>query len=63
MSAPANSKPVASVSPSPSATSAPVAPVALTPKEAKLAELLAVYKADKLTPHQYQDQRAKILSE
>jgi hypothetical protein len=50
------------------ATTKPVAPApeparALTPREAKLAELLAVYRADKITPRQYQDQRAKILAE
>ena len=32
-------------------------------KEARLAELLRKYKADEITPQQYHEQRAKILSE
>jgi hypothetical protein len=39
-------------------------PSPLTPaKQQKLDELLQLYRADQLTPEQYHDQRAKILSE
>lgn len=38
-------------------------PAVSADKEARLAELLRMYKADVITPEQYHQQRAKILSE
>jgi hypothetical protein len=66
-SAPAKSTaPVNTAKAAPAAASAPkpTAPPTLQPgsKEAKLAELLVLYKADKITPQQYHEQRAKILA-
>lgn len=65
-------KPSASASKSPSVQPAP-APEAVTPaptapagpktKQQRLADLLQDYRADKLTPAQYQAERAKILAE
>jgi hypothetical protein len=48
----------------PPAASMPM-PAALAPgsKEQRLAELLQLYKADKITPVEYHEQRAKILAE
>ena len=54
---PAPAKPSAA-----SAVATPTAP-ALTSREEKLADLLKRYRADQLTPHEYQLERAKILSD
>jgi hypothetical protein len=40
----------------------PAAPAAGS-KEARLQELLDQYRADQITPAQYQEQRAKIITE
>ncbi|MDB6038905.1 MAG: hypothetical protein JWM99_2746, partial [Verrucomicrobiales bacterium] len=51
--------------PAPAVESTPIvqaAPAAKTKKE-KLADLLELYKADKITPGQYQEERAKIIAE
>jgi hypothetical protein len=45
------------------AVAAPERPAGPKTKHEKLMELLDTYRADKLTPAQYQEQRAKILSE
>jgi hypothetical protein len=41
---------------------APALPISMT-KEQKLAELLSQYKADRISPEQYHEQRAAILAE
>jgi hypothetical protein len=38
-------------------------PDLLKDKEKRLADLLEQYRADKITPHEYHQQRAKILAE
>ena len=56
------SKPQATLAKSASAAIAPTAPAPKT-KQEKLAELLNLYKADKITPGQYHQQRVKIVNE
>lgn len=41
---------------------APALPISMT-KEQKLMQLLSQYKADKISPEQYHEQRAAILAE
>ncbi|MEW6157121.1 MAG: hypothetical protein AB1813_06785 [Verrucomicrobiota bacterium] len=55
-------KPVASAGASTAAVPAP-APAVPKTRQQKLADLLEEYKADKITPNQYQAMRAKILAE
>ena len=60
------STPAAMATPAAPATPAePAAPTTLAPgsKEARLAELLQLYKADRITPTEYHEQRAKIIAE
>lgn len=52
-------KPAPTVQPSPVVQTAPAAKT----KKEKLADLLELYKADKITPSQYQEERAKIIAE
>jgi hypothetical protein len=46
----------------PPANTAPQMPSAADSQEARLAELLLLYKSDQITPTEYQARRAKILS-
>jgi hypothetical protein len=64
-SAPKAAPATATAAPAKSATAKPAATVApvLSAKEQKLQDLSARYKADKLTPQEYHDQRAAILAE
>jgi hypothetical protein len=55
-------KPAAPAQPVQNAPVVQAAPSVKTKKE-KLADLLELYKADKITPSQYQEQRAKIIAE
>ncbi|MCL5095927.1 MAG: hypothetical protein M1608_00025 [Candidatus Omnitrophica bacterium] len=63
-STPKTGKPAPSVAqPSSAAPAAKGALTAAQSKEKRLADLLELYKADKITPHEYHQQRAKILAE
>ncbi len=52
----------ATTTPTPATPAADAMPSAADTQEARLAELLVLYKADKITPAEYQARRAKILA-